>query len=65
MLNPNIIDMVKDEGGRYTLVVAVAKRARQIASNAEKKGEIITEKPVSLAINELQDNKLKIIYPLS
>ena len=43
---------------RYMLVNVVARRARQIAEDAEMNGEILTEKPVTLAINEVADGKL-------
>lgn len=47
----------------YSLVIAVAKRARQIAEEAEDRGEILTEKPVDLAVHDFVDNKYKIIEP--
>ncbi len=43
---------------RYMLVNVVARRARQIAENAEDTGEHLTEKPVTLAIHEVADGKL-------
>ncbi len=47
----------------YSLVIAVAKRARQIAEEAEEEGQILTEKPVDLAVHDFVDNKFKIIEP--
>lgn len=46
---------------RYSLVVAVAKRARKIADEAEEKGEILVEKPVDLAVQEFLQHKFIII----
>ena len=43
---------------RYMLVNVVARRARQIAENAEETGEHLEEKPVTLAIHEVADGKL-------
>ena len=43
---------------RYMLVNVVARRARQIAENAEEIGEHLDEKPVTLAINEVAEGKL-------
>lgn len=43
---------------RYMLVNVVARRARQIAQNAEDAGEKLTEKPVTMAIGEVADGKL-------
>ncbi len=47
---------------RYTIVAATAKRARQIIDGAEplincQKGE----KPLSIAVNELNEGAIKII----
>jgi DNA-directed RNA polymerase subunit omega len=39
-------------------VNVVAQRARQIAAEAEEFGEELTEKPVTLAIREVADEKL-------
>lgn len=47
----------------YSLVIAVAKRARQIAEKAEEEGQVLTEKPVDLAVHDFVDNKFKIIEP--
>ena len=48
-------------GNRYSLVIAVAKRAREIAEDAESKGEILVEKPVDLAVQEYMDHKFHIV----
>ncbi len=49
----------------YSLVIAVAKRARQIAEKAEANGEILVEKPVDLAVHDFINNKYKIVEPTS
>ena len=43
---------------RYMLVNVVARRARQIAEEAEVSGLHLEEKPVTLAIHEVADGKL-------
>ena len=43
---------------RYMLVNVVARRARQLAEEAEQAGEHLSEKPVTLAINEVAEGKL-------
>ncbi len=53
MLNPAIGELIDAYENRYRLVLEVAKKAREIAGEAEQKGEIIVEKPVSLAITQL------------
>jgi len=43
---------------RYMLVNVVARRARQIAEEADANGTRLDEKPVTLAIHEVADGKL-------
>lgn len=53
MLNPNIGKLIKNSENRYRLVIDVAHTAREISAKAEEDGEIIVEKPVSIAIDKL------------
>ena len=43
------------QGFSYKLVKQIAKKARTISDEAEKNGEIIIEKPVSIAINKMAE----------
>ncbi len=63
MLKPsaNIIDC--PHSSRYSLVVAVAKRAREIAQEAEESGEILIQKPVELAVRDFVNHRCSIIEP--
>ncbi|HIW73941.1 MAG TPA: DNA-directed RNA polymerase subunit omega [Firmicutes bacterium] len=61
MLRPTDIEQIKGNNSRYAVVIAVAKRAREIADEAEEKNIIITEKPVSLAINDFRGGEYKIL----
>ena len=63
MVNFDLNKILKGHTSRYYLVIAVAKRAREISENAAEEGEILIEKPVSLAIEEIADNKYDIIEP--
>ncbi|MCR5485886.1 MAG: DNA-directed RNA polymerase subunit omega [Clostridiales bacterium] len=63
MLNPDLKNVLKDHVSRYSLVTATAKRAREIAEEAEEKKVIMTEKPVTVAINEILDGKYVIVEP--
>ena len=45
---------------RYLLVNVVARRARQIAQEAEDMGEKMDVKPVTLAIHEVADGKMSV-----
>lgn len=51
MLNPAIGKLINSCENRYRLVNEIAKEAREISIKAEQNGEIITEKPVSIAID--------------
>ena len=53
MLNPNIGKLIQNAPNRYRLVIDVAHTAREISGKAEEAGEIIIEKPVSIAIDKL------------
>ena len=58
MLYPAMNKLTSYVPNRYMLVNVVALRARQIAETAEETGELLTEKPVTLAINEVAEGKL-------
>ena len=51
MLYPAMNTLTKNVPNRYLLVNVVARRARQIAEDAELEGIHLTEKPVTEAIN--------------
>ena len=53
MLNPSIGKLINTYENRYDLVIDVAKRARKISNRAERDHEILTEKPVTLAMDEI------------
>lgn len=58
MLYPPVADLLKNVQSRYLLVNVVASRARQIAAQAEEAQEELTQKPVTIAINEVAEGKL-------
>lgn len=53
MLNPSIGILIQNTDSRYKLVLDVAKKAREIAEEAQANQEIIIEKPVTLAMDEM------------
>ena len=57
MLYPAMSLLNKYVENRYLLVNVVARRARQIAADAEMHGEHLYEKPVTMAINEVAEGK--------
>ncbi|MBE6932003.1 MAG: DNA-directed RNA polymerase subunit omega [Ruminococcaceae bacterium] len=58
MLYPPMSDLLEHVDSRYLLVNLVARRARQIAIEAEEFQQPLTEKPVTLAIREVAEGKL-------
>ena len=63
MLRPTDIENLKGNNSRYAVVVGVAKRARDIATEAEARGEVLTEKTVSMAISDFNKGEYRIIVP--
>ena len=60
MLYPPMNQFTANVPNRYLLVNVVARRARQIAQEAEDAGEKRDVKPVTLAIQEGADGKLSV-----
>lgn len=62
MLKPSV-ELTKNRISDYSLVVGIAKKAREIASDAETRGEILEEKPVDLAVEQYIEGKFEILEP--
>ena len=60
MLYPAMNKLTANVPNRYLLVNVVARRARQIAQEAEDTGEKMDVKPVTLAINEVAEGKISM-----
>ena len=61
MLAPSMKDLLTHIDNRYMLVNIAAKRARDIAINAEEREISLTEKPVTLALHDIIDGKVEVI----
>ncbi|MGN0592420.1 MAG: DNA-directed RNA polymerase subunit omega [Ruminococcus sp.] len=61
MLRPSMNQLISKNESCYSLVVGVAKRAREIADDLYEKGEILKEKPVKTAVEELAAGKYRIV----
>ncbi len=59
MLNPSIGVLINNSESRYKLVLDVAKKAREIAKEAQDNGDTIIEKPVTLAMDQMAADILK------
>lgn len=74
MLHPSYTDLMKvvnndvEPGeapvvnSRYSIVMATSKRARQIIAGEEPMVDTKQTKPLSIAIDELNKSKIKIIH---
>lgn len=58
MLYPPINELLEKVDSRYTLVVAAAKRARQIIDGDELRVEPYSKKPVSIATQEIFEEQV-------
>ena len=63
MLKPSANIITVPHKSYYSLVIAVAKRARQIAEKAEKEGTILMDKPVDMAVQDFVQGKYFLIEP--
>ena len=60
MLRPSINSIIKPGDNYYSFVVAVAKRAREIAQEQEEEHSLNEEKPVQKAVEEFAGDKIKV-----
>ncbi|NEZ46005.1 DNA-directed RNA polymerase subunit omega [Clostridium niameyense] len=58
MINPSIVDLMEKVDNRYALIVITSKRARQIIDGKEPLVDMDSTKPVTLAINEINEGKI-------
>lgn len=63
MFNPDLRNVLKNHTSRYSLVTAIAKRARDISADAQENGDILNEKPVSIALDEIISGEFEVIEP--
>ena len=63
MLRPAVTQMITKNESCYSLVIGVAKRAREIADELYENGQILEEKPVKTAVDEFARGEYKIVEP--
>lgn len=61
MINPGLGSLLKKVDSRYTLVVESAKRARQLNDGANKLVDCDSNKVVTIAVNEINEDKITYI----
>ena len=58
MIYPAISQLLEKVDTRYTLVMEIAKRARQITAGSESRIKCESQKPVTIAVNEISEGKV-------
>lgn len=61
IVKPTVAELLTKAKNRYELVIATARRARQISQGAEVLTNAKEESPVTLAANEIAEGKIEII----
>ena len=61
MINPGLGSLLKKVDSRYTLVVETAKRSRQLVGGANKLVDCKSNKDVTIAVNEINEDKITYI----
>lgn len=60
MINPSIVSLLKNADNRYSLIISTSKRARQIIDGDERLIEIDSNKPLTIAINEIDEGVITV-----
>jgi len=58
MIYPSLSKLMEKVDSRYSLVVATAKRARELVEGAEPLVRCGQDKPVTIAINEIYNSSI-------
>ena len=61
MLRPAAVQILKNNESYYSLVIAVAKRAREITDEALNEKKILDVKPVKTAVDQFANGDIKIL----
>ncbi len=60
IVKPTVLELLEKAENRYSLVIATAKRARQIANGSIPMTSSDDVSPVTLAADEIEEDKVKI-----
>jgi len=61
MIHPKMNEIIEDQKNRYKVVIAVAKRAREIVDDNERDMTPLVRKSVEIAIEEFEDGTVRIV----
>ena len=56
MIDPSVVDLLDKIHDRYSLVMLTSKRARQLIEGSAPKISVDSNKPLTIAINELDED---------
>lgn len=62
MFQPDLDDILTKVDDRYTLIVEIAKRARQIVDGDDALVETDNDNPVSKAVEEINEGLLEVTH---
>lgn len=65
MLKPEIGQLLEECESVYSLVIAIAKRSRDIANDALQDRIVLNDKAVNIAIDEFGAHKLRVVEGFS
>ena len=60
IVKPTVVELLEKAENRYSLVIATAKRARQISNGSKPMTGKDDVSPVTLAADEIEEDKVKI-----
>ncbi len=58
MISPSIVSLLDKVENRYSLIVLTAKRSRELIDGAKPLVDMDSTKPVTIAINEIEEDKI-------
>ncbi|MEG0833276.1 MAG: DNA-directed RNA polymerase subunit omega [Oscillospiraceae bacterium] len=61
MLKPEIGQLLDECDSTYSLVIAIAKRSRDLVAQAQEDKIILRDKPVNIAIDEFGAHKMRVV----
>ena len=61
MINPSVVELLEKVEDRYSLVIVTSKRARQLIDGAEELVDADSIKPLTIAINEVNEGAVSYI----
>lgn len=63
MIQPSLEQLMQQVDSRYTLVIVAARRARQIMEGSKRRVDGKSDKPVTVALEEIAAGKVRYERP--